>query len=294
MNDELRVVIDAGHGGNDPGAIGNNFQEKDLTLEISKYMYDKFRDAGIPVTLIRDTDETISPTERVKRVLEAYGNDPNVVVISNHMNSGDPNSETAVGAEVIYALRNDEVLAKNILDELANEGQIIRKHYQRTLSSNPSKDYYFILRDTGNTTPVLIEYGFISNKEDINRVAGNLENYADAVVRAVLKTYNRNGVQNDDNIYTIKSGDSLWSIANKYGTNVSELKALNNMQNNMLTIGQTLKIPDNSSNEIYIVRPGDNLWEIARRFNTTVQTLRAINNISSDNLSIGQKLIIPK
>ena len=72
------------------------------------------------------------------------------------------------------------------------------------------------------------------------------------------------------------------------------LKALNNMQNNMLTIGQTLKIPDNSSNEIYIVRPGDNLWEIARRFNTTVQTLRAINNISSDNLSIGQKLIIPK
>ena len=84
MND-LKVVIDAGHGGTDPGAVSNGVNEKDLNLMIAKYMLERFLEAGVPATLIRTTDETISPTERVKRILEAYGNNPNVVVISNHI-----------------------------------------------------------------------------------------------------------------------------------------------------------------------------------------------------------------
>ena len=51
-------------------------------------MYDRFKDLGIPVTLTRDTDETLSPNERTNRILSAYGNDPNVIVISNHLNAG--------------------------------------------------------------------------------------------------------------------------------------------------------------------------------------------------------------
>ena len=51
-------------------------------------MYDQFQKLGIPVTLIRTTDETISPDERVERILNAYGNNPNVIVISNHINAG--------------------------------------------------------------------------------------------------------------------------------------------------------------------------------------------------------------
>ena len=62
--------------------------EKDLTLKISQYMYDRFKDLGIPVKMTRTTDETISPTERVKRVLDAYGNSNDVIVISNHINAG--------------------------------------------------------------------------------------------------------------------------------------------------------------------------------------------------------------
>lgn len=294
MNNNLRVVIDAGHGGDDPGAVGNNYKEKDLTLEISKYMYDKFREAGIPVTLIRDRDETLSPSKRVKRVLEAYGDDPNVVVISNHINSGDPNSKTAVGAEVVYALRNDSTLADNILDELANEGQVIRRSYQKTLSGNPNKDYYFILRNTSNTTPVLIEYGFISNKEDINRVKANAENYVEAVVRAVIKTYGINTNNNiTENTYTVKSGDSLWNIANKYGISVNDLKSLNNLSNNMLSIGQTLVVPDDNRIQIYIVKAGDSLWSISKKFNTTIYLLKRLNNLTGDKLNIGQQLIIP-
>lgn len=90
-----KIVIDAGHGGDDPGASGNGIIEKDLTLKISQYMYDRFKDLGIPVKMTRTTDETISPTERVKRVLDAYGNSNDVIVISNHINAGGGDSHCA-------------------------------------------------------------------------------------------------------------------------------------------------------------------------------------------------------
>ena len=51
-------------------------------------MYNRFKELGIPVKIIRSTDETISPKARVQRILDAYGNDPNVLVISNHINAG--------------------------------------------------------------------------------------------------------------------------------------------------------------------------------------------------------------
>ena len=82
------IVIDAGHGGTDPGASANGIIEKDLTLKIAQLMYQRFQDLGVPVTLIRKTDETISPTERVNRILNAYGNKDNVIVLSNHINAG--------------------------------------------------------------------------------------------------------------------------------------------------------------------------------------------------------------
>ena len=83
-----RIVIDPGHGGEDPGASGNGIIEKNLTLEISRYMYDRFKELGIPVYITRTTDETISPTERVNRILNAFGNNKNVIAVSNHINAG--------------------------------------------------------------------------------------------------------------------------------------------------------------------------------------------------------------
>ena len=89
MNNNLTgIVIDPGHGGIDGGAVGNNQNEKDYTLKISKYMYDRFKELGIPVTLTRDTDITLSPSDRVDKILDAYGDNPNVIVVSNHLNAG--------------------------------------------------------------------------------------------------------------------------------------------------------------------------------------------------------------
>ena len=83
-----KIVIDAGHGGSDPGSSGNGIIEKDLTLKISQYMYDLFKEKGIPVTMTRTTDETLSPDERVSRILSSYGDNKNVIVVSNHINAG--------------------------------------------------------------------------------------------------------------------------------------------------------------------------------------------------------------
>ena len=87
-NDLVGIVIDPGHGGEDSGAIGNNQYEKDYTLKISKYMYDRLRELGVPVTLTRDADVTLTPMERVNRILSAYGDGKDVIVLSNHINAG--------------------------------------------------------------------------------------------------------------------------------------------------------------------------------------------------------------
>ena len=83
-----KIVIDAGHGGNDPGASGNGIIEKEYTLKISDYIYNRLKQLGLDVKMTRTTDETLSPKERVNRVLNAFGNSSEVIVISNHINAG--------------------------------------------------------------------------------------------------------------------------------------------------------------------------------------------------------------
>ena len=288
---DYKIVLDAGHGGDDPGAQGNGIIEKNLNLEITKYLYDRFRELGIPVVATRLTDETISPTERVNRVLNAFGNSDKVIVISNHINAGGGD-----GAEVIYPLRSNGVLPNLILNELSKEGQNIRKAYQRRLPSNPSKDYYFMQRNTGNTESLTVEYGFLdSPKDDANQLKNNYRNYAEAVLRAVLDYIGVGYTENDinGNIYTVKKGDTLYSIANRFNTTVATIKELNNLVGNSLSVGQKIILPEEELSEnMYIVKPGDSLYSIARRYNTTIDVIRSLNNLTSDTLSIGQILVL--
>lgn len=298
MNSEIRgIVIDPGHGGSDPGATGNGIIEKDLNLKISQYMYDRFKELGIPVYITRDTDETLNPTERVERILNAFGNREDVIVISNHINA---DATTADGAEVIYALRNNDVLANLILEEIEKAGQNIRYSFQRKLPGDQSKDYYFIHRNTGVTQPVIVEYGFLdSNKDDPEQLKNNYKLYAEAVVTAVLRYLGIEGQQ--PGTYTVKSGDSLWNIAKRYNVTVDALKSANKLTTNVLSIGQVLKIPESviennngtESEIIYVVASGDSLWAIARQYGVTVDQLKQTNNLVSDLLTVGMELKIP-
>ena len=287
------IVIDPGHGGTDPGTSGNGIIEKDYNLDISKYMYNRFKELNIPVTLTRNSDEYLSPEERSLRILNAYGNKPDVLVISNHLNAGGGD-----GAEAIYALRYKDTLSRIILEEIAKEGQNIRKWYQRRLPSDTSKDYYFIHRNTGVTEPVIVEYGFVDNFNDANQIKANWQKYAEAVVRAVsiYKGFPYD-ITIDEGIYIVEKGDTLWRIAKKFNIGVTELKEINNLTTNMISIGDKLKmpgyIPPSQTTTNYVVKKGDTLWSIASANNVSVTDLMKYNNLTSSSLSLGQVLKIP-
>ena len=156
--------------------------EKEYNLLISRYIYDRLKELGVPVYITRDVDMTLEPTDRVRKIMSFLGNDANVVLISNHLNEGG-----GEGAEVIYALRNNSKLANMILNNIGDTGQATRRVYQRRLPSDSTKDYYYILRNTGKLEPLIVEYGFIDNNEDLEFLKNNYKELGEAVIKAILE-----------------------------------------------------------------------------------------------------------
>ena len=192
------------------------------------------------------------------------------------------------------------MLADLILENIGNTGQNTRRVYQKRLPSDSMKDYYYMLRETGNTEPLIIEYGFIDNKNDIEFVKDNYKELAEAVIKGVLEykgiEYTSPEVIVTDT-YKVMKGDTLYGISKKLDTSVDELKKINNLTSNSLSIGQILKIPtktvDIGNTELYQVKPGDTLYGIANKYGISLKELKAINNLESDIISIGQLLNVP-
>lgn len=97
-------------------------------------------------------------------------------------------------------------------------------------------------------------------------------------------------------VHTVRSGDTLWLLAKRYGTTVDAIKQANGLTSDNLSIGQVLRIPVSSSSQyfLYTVRPGDTLWLLANRFGTTVDAIKNLNGLTSDALRVGQVLRIPE
>ena len=286
------IVIDPSKGGRESGVTGNGIVEKDYNLLISEYIFNRLKSLGADVKIIRTTDEYISEDDRVNKILNAYGNNSKVVALSNMLGN------TGSGAEIIYALRNNSNLASALAENLDDAGLTVSKYYQRRSENDTSKDYYNIQKDTGLIETIIVNYGNINNINEATNIKNEWEDYAEAVVKSLANytnvPYYKEGESQE--IYTVKKGDSLWKIANKYNTTVEKLKSANNLKTNTLSVGQKLVIPSISVSpevsDTYIVQKGDNLWSIANKFNMTVSELKNLNNLTNNLLSIGQVLKI--
>jgi LysM repeat protein len=286
------IVIDPSKGGRESGVTGNGIVEKDYNLLISEYIFNRLKSLGADVKIIRTTDEYISEDDRVNKILNAYGNNSKVVALSNMLGN------TGSGAEIIYALRNNSNLASALAENLDDAGLTVSKYYQRRSENDTSKDYYNIQKDTGLIETIVVNYGNINNINEATNIKNEWEDYAEAVVKTLANytnvPYYKEGESQE--IYTVKKGDSLWKIANKYNTTVEKLKSANNLKTNTLSVGQKLVIPSISVSpevsDTYIVQKGDSLWSIANKFNMTVSELKNLNNLTNNLLSIGQVLKI--
>ncbi|MFS0560490.1 LysM peptidoglycan-binding domain-containing protein, partial [Terribacillus sp. 179-K 1B1 HS] len=141
----------------------------------------------------------------------------------------------------------------------------------------------------------LAEIQSLNNISDPNKIQ----------IGQVLKVYTSGGggSTRPTTTYTVKSGDNLSSIAQRFGMTLAEIMSLNNITNpDKLQIGQKLKVYSSGGDggngggstrptTTYTVKSGDNLSSIAQRFGMTLAEIMSLNNITNpDKLQIGQKL----
>ncbi len=104
---------------------------------------------------------------------------------------------------------------------------------------------------------------------------------------------------NKKNYYRVKSGDSLSAIAEKFGTSMNHLKAINNLSGSRILVGQKLRVTQKSyyssnSKEVYRVRTGDTLSKISQKFNIRISTLKKHNDLDGNKIFVGQYLNLKK
>ena len=154
---------------------------------------------------------------------------------------------------------------------------------------------YSIARDNNISVDILMKDNSLSNTN--LKIGQNLKIRVPSTVDTVLECFGTDYEPSTSlsyTTYTVKKGDSLYSIANNYDTTVTSIKNINNLSSNNLSIGQVLKIPYKSGTETkyYTVKKGDSLYSIANKFGTTIENIKKNNNLSSNILSIGQILKI--
>lgn len=194
----------------------------------------------------------------------------------------------------------------NIKDNTIYVGEIIK--IPNISGNNPDDVFEYTVKKGDNLYSIAKLYNTtVSKIVELN----NLKNTNLQINQILLipEKYSNNQNMEMPNFinYTVKRGDSLWSISKSYNTSVDQIKKDNSLMNNTLSIGQNLKIRVlNSTVEyeecfgedynqyptVYTVKKGDSLYKIAQKFNTTIDELKSKNNLSSNVLQIGQKIII--
>ncbi|WP_199458329.1 LysM peptidoglycan-binding domain-containing protein [Vibrio owensii] len=352
---EILIVIDPGHGGEDPGSIGPSRRkyEKDAVLSISRKISaqldavpgiktrmtrngDYFVNLNRRVAIARENnahllisihaDAFTSPKPRGGSVFVLNTRRANTEIsrwVENHerqsellggsgtafvSNTNDRNvNQTLLDLQFSHSQKEGYKLATNILGEM---GKVARLH-----NSKPINTSLAVLRSP-QIPSVLVETGFISNptEEKLLFQRAHQDKLARAITKAVVQYLKDNPPEGTvfsssakPSIHTVKRGESLSVIAQKYGTSTKALMSANKLKSSGLAVGQKLKIPGSGAASVSIpnkpntvetetithtVKSGEFLGKIASHYKVKIADIRRENNLKSDTLWVGQKLKI--
>jgi N-acetylmuramoyl-L-alanine amidase len=183
-DDKYCVVIDAGHGGDDPGKVGvGNVLEKDINLEIAAILKNYLENEGIKVVMTRedagglyDADASNKKVQDMKRRIEVIDETSPDITVSIHQNSYP--EEYVHGAQVFYytGSTQGELLAEEI------QAQLIEKADPENTRVIKANDSYYMLKKT-SVPIVIVECGFLSNVEETQKLC--TAEYQDRIAWAV-------------------------------------------------------------------------------------------------------------
>jgi N-acetylmuramoyl-L-alanine amidase len=229
----VRIFIDPGHGGNDPGAVGNGLKEKDLTLKIAKKIKSKLTNyENVQVKLSRENDTYLTLSERAKMAND-WGAD---IFISIHINAGG-----GIGFEsYIYngSVSSSTIAYQNIIHE-----EIVKATGWN--DRGKKRENYAVLRET-KMPAILTENGFIDNTTDANKLKNDsfLDKIAQGHVNGIVKLFNLKKNSTPSGVtHIVQAGDTLWGISQKYGVTIEQIKEANGLTSDTIYIGQKLIIP---------------------------------------------------
>lgn len=189
------MVIDAGHGGSDPGKVGiNNQLEKEINLKIAEILKDFLQAEGIEVVMTRESDAGLydegasnKKVQDMKRRLEIIEKADPVIVVSIHQNSY--HEEYVKGAQVFYYTTSES--SRQLAEVIQEQLRSLDPDNRREAKGN---DSYFLLKKTSKPI-VIVECGFLSNREEAEKLSSALfqEKMAWNIHMGIMKYLNRNG-----------------------------------------------------------------------------------------------------
>ena len=259
------VVIDPGHGGEDPGTLGNGvLVEKDVVLDISRKLAALLKSrGGYDVRLTRDGDYFVRLAKRKEIARKSEGD----IFVSIHANSAP--SKRADGTEIFYVSpRGASDQAARELADRENAADLvggvspdadadvlsILVDLKMSDSVQKSSDLAGLVRDelgkagTGDCVikqagflvlkslampSILVEVGFLTNSSDVDKLKRTAyrQSYAECLAAAVDRYFNRYApvVAHHGGTHKVAPGETLWTIARRYDITISDLRSMNGL-----------------------------------------------------------------
>lgn len=179
----IKIVLDPGHGGSDGGTSSGEVVEEDINLSVVLKLKPLLEEKGVEVVLTRDSDETVSLSDRAAIANRADAD----LFVSIHCNYYE-DDDSVNGLECYYydGSKEGKALAEGIISQLEESGEIETR--------NAKESNFYVLRKT-NVPAVLVEIGYLSNTQECRRLASAeyqetlAEELADSILESVKVLY---------------------------------------------------------------------------------------------------------